>query len=215
MSIRRTTVHLIWSVILLSLFLFATATPCLAVQDLKQPPKVVILIIDQLKLSDLSRENTPNLYRLADENGLGFVALQKSFAYKNVPSAFYATVNSGTTASGMETSFLLYNQALDGQKLSALLKGRAKHISFYNQNKNTVANFGALGNALHRRGLKTAAIGIAPSGKISAEFLTMLMDDSGSIDYIYLNVRKNTPNRSFVKTDSKEKFYNRRSHWRP
>lgn len=185
-------------------FLAMATTPCLAVQDLKQSPKVIMFISDQLKLSDLSEENAPNLYRLAEENSLGLVALQKIFAYKNVPSAFYATVNSGTTASGMETSFLLYEQTLDDRKQSALLKRRAQQIILYNQEKNTVAHFGALGNALHRKGLKTAAIGIAPSGKVSAEFLTMLMDDSGSIDYLSLHVKKYPSNRSLAQSDSKE-----------
>lgn len=146
--------------------------------------KVTLVIIEKLKLSDIDVERTPNFYKLTNDYGLGLVAFRKAFVYKNPPSAFYATLSAGSTASGMELPSWHCLPGKENQSSANVLKGRASHIILMNHKNKTLAYFGALGQSLHKEGLKTAAIGNASSSKPDTEYLNAIMDSQGQIDYV-------------------------------
>ena len=171
---------LVTTILILSLTIFSQS----AFASGPQKPKVVMVIAERLELSDINAKDTPNLFRLANKEALGLVALQKAFAYKNVNAAFYATAGAGSAASGMELPSWHCAPSISGQTKPEILSGRAYHTALVNKYKNTLASFGALGQALHSAGLKTAAIGKIASNKPDTDFLNVVMDSSGKINYI-------------------------------
>jgi len=162
-------------VLMLSLFLGALA-PISALGS-SQTPRVLVLIIDRLELSEINARNTPNLNRLARENAVGLISLQKSFAYLNVPSAFYTTVGAGAVACGIEPA---------RAAIYPTLPLRAARIAELNRNRNSRASIGGLGQALHDAGLKTAAVGKSTPGAHATDFLNAVMDKNGLVDDLAL-----------------------------
>ena len=185
MTVRRRHVGARRAVPVLCVFpilLLLIALPAFARNSVK--PKVVLVIAEHLEFKNIKPKSTPTLYRLSRDNALGLVALQKAFAYKNVNAAFYATVGAGSAASGMELPSWHCAPSIAGQTKPEILSGRAYHTALVNKYKNTLASFGALGEALHKAGLKTAAIGKIDSSKPDTDFLNVVMDSSGKINHL-------------------------------
>lgn len=181
---------------MVALLAFAWMDLASADQGSDKSRKVVVFICDRLELADLSQDVTPELYDLARTNGLGLVGLQKAFAYKNVPSAFYATVNAGATANGIESSTLTYWDAvkLKNEEQQSLFEIRANQLAESNAYRHTIAEVGLLGEALHIHGLKTAGLGVSANAEQNAEFLNMLMDKKGKIDHLALEISGKSAN---------------------
>ena len=160
--------------------------------------KVVLLIIERLELTDISNKNAPNLARMISEEGAGLTAFRKAYAYNDVESAFYATIGAGSTSVGLETGGT-YFQPRKWNKSDNDLKHIADRINRLNKDNRTLANFGALGEALHANGLKTAALNNILSGNPTFKYFNILMDDKGRIDYI--NNINNSSTEAATNTD--------------
>ncbi len=148
-----------------------------------QKPRVTLFVVEHMELPDITASDAPNLLKTANRGAIGLVALQKVFAYEQVHSAFYATIGAGTAACGTELTSR-YSASFD-------LKKRARHIALLNKEKQSLAHYGALGQALHEQGQKTTAIGGASFIRSDTEFLNAVMDGKGRIDYLAVDNKDN------------------------
>ncbi len=180
-SSRR--VHVATLIATLALLGAFSVLPALAAPSAEQQPRAVILLLEGLRLDEISPSDTPNLYDLFEQDASGLVALRKAFNYENVPSAFYATLGAGAPGAGLEGELRNAPRLLGPLTASDPRRGaRARTIRDINTEHGARASFGALGTALRERGLKTAAIGSSSS----SDFLNVVIDEKGRLDRLLL-----------------------------
>lgn len=189
-------------VTLLLAFLFVVPTKALAKPDNSQP-KQLILVIDRLKLDDISEQVMPNLFAL-ESNG-SIALMNTNTADKREPENTYITIANGQLSKGGELAGDFYkvsdpvNEPLSsppykninaGMLYSSLTGWELKNTSIVNpwiadiiqQNKNSNRIVvGSLGEYLNSFGISRAVIGNSDSFVPRRLAAFLVMDKKGRV----------------------------------
>lgn len=134
-----------------------------------RPTKVVLVGIPGLRVDDLNAGTMPNLDGLLDQGAVAASAV-RTLSDRPSPTEGYATLGAGAKVrAGAEVGAA--TEGATGQG-AIEVPGAARTIRA-NRRRNVSSPPGALGDALHRAGLRTAVVG---NGAVA------LMDSEGSVD---------------------------------
>lgn len=153
--------------------------------------RVIMVILNRLTLEDL--DNMDNLRNLIEDGSIGIMNTRGLYGYKGAEC--YATINASARVNATYSyskSFNLINNVSNiyNRRFGIIPEGYQiinseinKLIKLNNKN-NFNAKIGALGDALHRKGLKTAVFGNSDTADniIRANCL-IAIDSRGFIDY--------------------------------
>jgi hypothetical protein len=164
--------------------------------------KVVLVLLDGLRLSDLSPERTPNLWRLQQLGSVGVMNLNTLGVKNEVNAAL--TLGAGSraganvaTAEALEVNETIHRdgRALTGRELYIRHMGTAPTGSIVvaqwpqllegvDKSKTNPAALGALGDAVHEAGGKTAVLGNADwGGELNRPAALIAADSRGQVDF--------------------------------
>jgi len=179
------------SILVIVLILVVYAQEASFGQDVKVNKKVYMIIVNKLSLSDI--EKMPNLKDLIGEGSLGLLNVRGLNGYNGAEC--FITINASNKAYASNISSQFYN--LDGEyretyenRVDSLIGeyqiGNIEIGRIYNQNEdNKYAPYiGALGDSLHRKGLKTAVFGNSDTDEEIVRYAPLIpMDSKGLIDF--------------------------------
>lgn len=216
-----------WGALLSCLLLVMLAGPIERVRA--EPPvkkKLVLVVLDGLRLHDLSPETTPHLWKMMRQGGIGAMNGNTLGAKNDVNG--YLTLGAGAKASAPFQQVLAYGAdewvreelrpatgrdlylrnvgLMPGEgvllpQLPQLLQGADKDASPFTPGK--------LGSALHALGLRTAVIGNSDLGTNAHRPAVLLaMDEQGEVDEGHLFAGgRSDPTRPYgMRTDMDELF---------
>ncbi len=180
--------------IVLVVILIATVyiqSPSIAQKELEVDKNVYMVIVNKLSLLDI--EKMPTLKRLIDNGSFGLLNVRGLNGYNGAEC--FVTINASSKAYASNISSQFYN--LEGE-LREIYENRVGTIDgeysvanieigrIYNQNEdNKYAPYiGALGDSLHKNGLKTAVYGNSDTDEEIIRYAPLIpMDSKGLIDY--------------------------------
>jgi hypothetical protein len=164
------------------------------------PRQVLILDIPRFDLAEIAAvENTPefpNLVRLAENSGAGMMTTALSDPL--TPDRIYLSINSGNQLKSPQDAYTVYNateevkrqaagnlyQNLTGIQVPVHSALNLQRPLIEQANDNTVRlSLGLFGKLVHRKSLKTAAIGNADADILNRYGAAMVMDENGLIDW--------------------------------
>ncbi|MGB8954946.1 MAG: hypothetical protein WCC10_06200 [Tumebacillaceae bacterium] len=183
--------------VLLLLFLGAVP-PVAAAQPLQK--RAVVVVIDGLRLSDLSPEQTPGLWRLQQNGALG-VMNHNTLGAKNTVNS-YLTIGAGTKTGVSLSSVAAYGvkervgdeqRTVFGRDLyvrhtgqepqGAIVATQLPQMLEASQRARYTVRPGALGDAVHDLGGRTAVLGNSDLGsEANRPAVLIAMDSSGQVD---------------------------------
>ena len=185
--------------LLVQLLLFLGAVPpAVAAEPLHK--RAVVVLIDGLRLSDLSPEQTPGLWRLQQNGALG-VMNHNTLRAKNTVNS-YLTIGAGTKAGVSLSSVAAYGvkervgeeqRTVFGRDLyvrhtgqepqGAIVAPQLPQMLEASQRARYTVRPGALGDAVHDLGGRTAVLGNADLGsEANRPAVLIAMDSSGQVD---------------------------------
>lgn len=154
------------------LLLFLAVIPSSAVQKHR---KVIFVVADRLTLDDLSSSSTPSIGNLVQKSSVAIIS--PACIGKKSPNSVYASVSSGSPARGSEALDDLFSRkeliAAESASAEDVYRRRTGlspeedqsllitigSITRVNEDSGFPNNLGALGNAIRKAGLSTAAFG--------------------------------------------------------
>ncbi len=168
---------------------------------------VIILVVDQIGLNDLCDKKLSNFYYLVNNGAIAL--MNNSTGGDQIPDDAFVTINASSRAIGGPLASQSFNadEYVNGKTAADLYLRRydATHISpqnvinlcapkiqLMNKDRHYIVYIGALGDELHKAGLKTSVLGNSDSSSEDAVFpyyirerqaATMLMDSQGVVDY--------------------------------
>lgn len=160
--------------------------------------KVVLILINGTVLADYSASNTPNIDSLLHKGGVALMNTRSAGSRTTYNS--YATIGAGRQVVSSGFAGEAFNTKADLDEISADTSYIARtgmepppegvvtlgisQIKIANEKEKIMEGPGALGDALHSAGLKTAVLG---NGDVPEEFnrdvVTIAMDKWGRVDY--------------------------------
>ncbi|PWK11291.1 hypothetical protein [Tumebacillus permanentifrigoris] len=167
----------------------------------KMARKVVLVLLDGLRLSDLSPERTPNLWRMQKLGSVGVMNLNTLGAKNEVNAAL--TLGAGSragavvsAAEAMEVDETIHRDGhvLTGRELYVRHMGTEPTgrivvsqwpllLEGVDKSKSNTAVLGALGDAVHEAGGKTAVLGNADWGdELNRPAALIAADSKGQVD---------------------------------
>ncbi len=147
-----------------------------------RPSKVVVFGFPRLSPDDIGTGAVPNLDGMA-RDGASAVATVRTAGIHPSTTEGYATLGAGTRIRADERAAHAY----DGPTGGVVVSGAAATIAL-NEGRHLSSHAGALGQALHRAGVRTAVVGnadhLSPSGELVASrpAPVALMNASGVVD---------------------------------
>lgn len=193
--------------------------------------KIVIFVINQVSLDDLSKAKIPHIKWLIKKGAPG--AMNTRTPLQESTSAAYTTIGAGNKALGLgsrspggskawegfnsqerignEVAADIYKRRT-GQTLSpySLANLSITQIIQADLEENLGAKPGSLGDALHAAGFKTAAIGNSDtSTEFGRSVVNLVMDSSGKVDYGDVSravLQEDSASPSGLRTDSRKLF---------
>lgn len=174
----------------------------------------VVVVIDRITLDDLLNADIPNIKKLAGAGAIGLMTTNPAAGAPRLPENTYTTIGAGSKVKGGDLSGHAYN-AWEPYENGTAGEAYFRHtgdrpapeavihlgiVEIIKANGNLKYNFtiGALGEALHRLGIKTAVIGNADIYKeINRHAVNIAMDSMGLVDYgdVSGSTMKNAPDR--------------------
>jgi len=161
--------------------------------------KVIMVVVDRLRLEDLDGEGLPNLHWLMEKGALGLMNCNTAGSSQN-PGNTYATIGAGSHITATDAPGFGFSASDRFQNGPAATEyenrtGRSApseavvHLGIIRIKKQNAglpypAVPGALGTALHSAGFKTAVLGNADvSSALRRQVVTIAMDQNGLVDY--------------------------------
>lgn len=144
------------------------------IDAIKDSPKVYMIIINKLTLDDIQLMD--NLKRIASEGSIGLMNTRGVSGYTGAES--FLTINSSRKATGN-----LINLDIE-EKDSNIINRSIGRLKNLNLNNNYSPYIGAIGDNLHRQGLKTSIYGNSDLIFAKYRMSTLIpMDSKGLVDY--------------------------------
>ncbi|WP_347490739.1 hypothetical protein [Desulfoscipio sp. XC116] len=195
---------------LLQLFLAAlliTALPQTAIADSNKQGHFIILVVDQISLEDLTNSDLPHFKTIIKEGAIA--VMNTSTGGAQTPDNSFVTIGTGNRAVGYPAASQAFNakDELNGEPVTGIYMRRTNNVEVnpeniisltveqiktLNEDQHYTVDIGALGEALHRAGIKTSVIGnsdmppedaIFPKYIYGRQAVTLLMDNRGLVDY--------------------------------
>ena len=165
-----------------------------------QPGNAVLLIIDRITVDDLLNANLKYLPKLAGTGAIGLMTTNPAGGASRIPDNTYTTIGSGFKVKGGNQAGYAFNVAepfetgtageayfrRTGRKPAAGSVVQLSIVDVLHENADLKYNYtiGAIGEALHRSGIKTAVIGNADIYKeVNRQAVNIAMDSRGIVDY--------------------------------
>lgn len=220
--------------ILLSFVFISPGIPTTKTAQLGSPKsrdKIVIFVINQISLDDLSKASTPHIKWLIRKGALG--AMNTRTPLQESTSAAYTTIGAGNKSLGLQPSVERRKEAWEGfnsqerignevvadiyrRRTGRMLPSHSlanlsiSQIIQADLEENLGTRPGSLGDALHAAGLKTAAIGNSDTSvEFGRSIVDLVMDSTGKVDYgdVSRAILKKDPRfPSGLRTDSKKLY---------
>lgn len=189
--------------ILLTLLLMALAGQSHAAS------KVVMVVLPAVSFEDLTSTDLPTIHKLIETGSVGLMNSRtagrldaKEDEYtdsKYAPESGYLTLGAGARAiagvdarqafnrdetfEGMPAWKVLQSRTLTDPGNAAIVHIGIAKMQHDNSDLNYEVTVGALGDALHAAGLKTAVIGNSDDAEVHREAATICMDSKGLVDF--------------------------------
>ena len=167
----------------------------------------VILVVDQIQFKDLNKPELTNFKSLLQTSSVAL--MNTTTGGSTIPDNTFTTIGASSRAMGSPGAAQSFNthEKINGQAIINIYERRNQlhDISQYqivnlsvgqikklNEDKHYPVNIGALGDVLHRVGLKTTVIGNSDLPQEEPNFsryeynrqsVAMLMDSKGLVDY--------------------------------
>lgn len=176
-------------IVIVSLFLFVGEAYGFSSNGINN--QIYIVVANRLSLLDI--DNMPNLKRLASQGALGLMNVRGLVSYAGAEG--FATINSSNkTYASVESSEFhnldrkyrnLYenrtNFSSTGYEIGNIQIGKLEN---QNEDNNYLPNIGALGDAIHKLGLKTAVFGNSDTNDAFIRTSSLIaMNSKGLVDY--------------------------------
>ena len=190
-----------------------SAEDALNIKPAQEPGRVVMLVIDRLRLADLSGSLPGNLNKIT---GGGAMALMNYNTAAGVnPESTYVSIGGGAHLKGYDASGIGYKAETRLEQGTAsdeyfqrtgikpfpgsLVQVGIARLRSMNGDLPYTAEPGVLGRALHSAGKKTAVLGNSDVyNRLSRQALNIAMDENGLVDYGKIGGDVLTGDLSFV-----------------
>lgn len=165
-------------------------------------PKVYLIVINKLTLSDL--KSMENLRTIISEGSIGLMNTRGASGYTGVES--FLTINSSNKTTGNYGSI---DFQTIGPENSIINKSLYK-LENLNKNNRYTPRIGAIGDNIHKSGLKTAIYGNSDlAGNPSNPAALIPMDSNGLVDYANIdNITLEDSSYPFLKKTNYPKLLN-------
>lgn len=191
---------LLWTIV----FMLFSFTPAVAQNNTVNGAKQVIVVIDKLRISDITAQTMPNLMKL---QSIGSSALMNTNSLdERKPANTFITIASGQPARGGNQAGYFYESAADASdylndKPKKSISAEQLYLSFTgwqidnakivnpwivdilnkNNNPNKIMHIGVLGEYLNQYGISSAVIGNSDTIIPRRFAATLLMDKKGRV----------------------------------